>query len=104
MAPAAAVGLLNHNGSARVRVKSRVTSCTKTMKLADISHCEMLPMKIWFYQKIEWEGGVPTGSAHHCLCFELVYIYINTSLIHQNLNYTIIEDKLNTNTISTLFD
>ena len=30
MAPAAVVGLLNHNGSARVRVKSRVTSCTKT--------------------------------------------------------------------------
>ena len=40
--PAAAVGLLNHNGSARVCVKSRVTSCTR--------------LRSWTRWKVTWIG------------------------------------------------
>ena len=38
MAPAAAVGLSNHKGSACVRVKSRIASCTKTSTTSTDGH------------------------------------------------------------------
>ena len=45
MAPAAAVGLSNHNGSARVRV----TSCTKTRSMGEKKQ------KAWFHAQTPWQ-------------------------------------------------